>query len=123
MGRVIYANEAAARMLGYSSGRVLVEALPRDVMERLEVLDEEGNPFPLENLPGHRTLRGEERAEEVLRFRVPATGEERWSVVSAMPVFDERGIIRMAVNIFRDITERERPTICCERLGKPSAAG
>jgi PAS domain S-box-containing protein len=107
-GRVIYANEAAARMVGYPSGRAFVEAPLQETMERFEVLDEEGRPFPLENLPGRRALGGEEGAEEVLRFRVLATGEERWSIVRAVPVFDEGGRVRMAVNIFRDVTEQLR---------------
>jgi PAS domain S-box-containing protein len=107
-GRVIYANETAARMVGYPSGRAFVEAPLQEVMERFEVFDEEGHPFPLENLPGRRALGGEEGAEEVLRFRVIETGEERWSLVRAVPVFDEQKRVRMAVNIFRDITQRKR---------------
>jgi len=107
-GRVIYANEAAARLLGYSSAREFTEAPGGEVMAGFEVFDEEGRPFPLEDLPGRRTLSGEEGAEEVLRFRVLATSEERWSVVRAEPVFDERGEVRLAVNIFRDVTESRR---------------
>jgi signal transduction histidine kinase len=41
-------------------------------------------------------------------FRILATGEERWAVVKAMPIFGEQGTVRMAVNVFRDITERKR---------------
>jgi PAS domain S-box-containing protein len=107
-GRVIYANDAAAGMAGYPTGRALVEAPWQEVMERFEVLDEEGRPYPLENLPGRRALQGEEGAEEILRFHIVATGEERWSIVKAMPVFDAGGRVRMAVNIFRDVTERRR---------------
>src|SRR5918912_2114736 len=59
-------------------------------------------------LPGGRALRGEEGAEEVVCFRAVSTGEERWSVVKATPVFDEQGEVRFAVNIFRDITERKQ---------------
>jgi PAS domain S-box-containing protein len=77
-------------------------------MAGFEVFDEEGRPFPLGHLPGRRALSGEEGAEEVLRFRALATGEERWSVVRAEPVFDERGEVRVAVNIFRDVTESRR---------------
>ena len=104
-GRVIYANEAAARTLGYPSARAFLEAPLQEVMQRFEVFDELGRPFPLEMLPGRRALQGKEGTEEVLRFRVVATGEERWSVVRAMPVFDEDGRIRLAVNIFHDVTE------------------
>jgi PAS domain S-box-containing protein len=104
-GRVVYANEVAARMVGYASARAFLEAPLQEVMQRFEVFDESGGPFPLEELPGRRALQGEEGAEEVLCFRVVATGEERWSVVRAMPVFDEEGQIGMAVNIFHDVTE------------------
>jgi PAS domain S-box-containing protein len=107
-GRVFYANETAARMSGYSSVREFVEAPAEEVMSRFELLDEEGRPFPLERLPGRRVLGGEAEVEEVLRSRVVATGEERWSVVRATPVFDEEGRVRMAVSILRDITEQRR---------------
>lgn len=99
-GRVIYANEGAARTLGYPSARAFLEAPLKEVMQRFEVFDESGKPFPLEELPGRRALQGKEGIEEILRFRVLATGEERWSAVRAMPVFDEEGRIRLAVNIF-----------------------
>jgi PAS domain S-box-containing protein len=104
-GRVVYANEVAARMLGYPSARAFLETRLQEVMQKFEIFGESGRPFPLENLPGRRALEGEEGVEEVLRFRVVATGEERWSVVRAMPVFDEGGRIRLAVNIFHDITK------------------
>ena len=107
-GRLIYANEAAARLVGYPSARDFIDAPVRDVMGRFEVFDQEGRLFPLDRLPGRRALQGEEGAEEVLRFRVLATGEDRWAFVRAAPVFDERGEARVAVNIFRDITERRR---------------
>jgi PAS domain S-box-containing protein len=104
-GRVIYANEVAAKTVGYASARAFLEAPLQEVMQRFEVFDESGRPFPLENLPGRRALQGEEGIEEILRFRVVATGEERWSVVRAMPVCDEDGRIQLAVNIFHDVTE------------------
>ena len=56
-GRIIYANEAAARMIGYSSGHALVEASQRELMERSEVFDEEGRPFPREAFPGTQGAR------------------------------------------------------------------
>jgi PAS domain S-box-containing protein len=107
-GRIIYANETAARLVGFASARDLVEAAPGEVIARFELLDAEDDPLPLERLPGRRALGGEEGAEEVLRFRVLATGEERWARVKATPIFGEGGEVRMAVNIFRDVTERKR---------------
>jgi len=107
-GRIIYANETAARLVGFASARDLVEAAPGEVIARFKLLDAEDDPLPLERLPGRRALGGEEGAEEVLRFRVLATGEERWARVKATPIFGEGGEVRMAVNIFRDVTERKR---------------
>jgi PAS domain S-box-containing protein len=95
-------------MIGYPSARDLAEVPIQKVMERFELLDEEGRPFPIERLPGRRALAGEEGADEVLRFRVLATGEERWAIVKATPIFGEQGRVRMAVNIFRDITEQRQ---------------
>jgi PAS domain S-box-containing protein len=107
-GRLFYANAAAARMCGFSSVREFVEAPLEEVLSKFEILDESGEPFMVERLPGRRALRGEEDAEALLRFRVLETGEERWSVVRAKPVYDEEGRVRMAVNIMRDMTEQRR---------------
>jgi PAS domain S-box-containing protein len=114
-GRLFYANEKAARMSGYSSAKAFVEASPEEILSKFEILDAEGNPFPPEELPGRRVLKGEEAAEEVLRFRIRETGEERWSVVAAMPVFGEERV-RMAVTIMRDITEQRRAQLAQARL-------
>jgi len=107
-GKVIYANEAAARLTGFTSVQDVVQSPPDGLIARYELLDEEGRPFPADRLPGRRALNGEEGAEEVLRFRILATGEERWAIVQATPIFGEQGTVRMAVNIIRDITEGKR---------------
>jgi PAS domain S-box-containing protein len=107
-GRIIYANETAARLVGFSSARDLEESPLDELMARFELLDEEGRSFPAEKLPGRRALAGEEGPEEVLCFRILATDEERWAIVKAMPIFGEQGTVQMAVNIFRDITESKR---------------
>src|SRR5215213_26623 len=107
-GKVIYANEAAARLTGFSSVQEVMRSSPAEILARYEMLDEEGNPFPLDRLPGRRALEGEEGAEEVVCFRILATDEERWTVVKAMPIFGERGTVLIAVNILRDITENRR---------------
>lgn len=107
-GRLVYANEAAAGIIGYPSVRALMEASVPEMMRRFEVLDESGRPFPPERLPGRRALRGERDPEALLRYRELATGRERWAMVRAAPVFGERGHVMLSVNIFRDVTERVR---------------
>jgi PAS domain S-box-containing protein len=107
-GSIVFANEAAVRAFGYASARELMAAPLDEVMSRFEVLDEEGRPFPLERLPGRRALAGEEEAEEVLRFRVLGTGEERWSLVKASPIRNSDGQVAMAINVLEDVTEHKR---------------
>jgi signal transduction histidine kinase/CheY-like chemotaxis protein len=85
-------------------------------VERFDIWDEAGGALAAAELPARRALRGERAAETTLRFRVRATGEERWSQVKANPVFDERGQVQLAISIFRDITERKRAEEERERL-------
>jgi PAS domain S-box-containing protein len=120
-GGLVFANQGAALAIGFDSPDELVAAPVAEVMARFEVFDEEGHPFPLDRLPGRRALAGERNAGELVRFRVVATGEERWSYVSASPILDENGAVRFAVNIFQDVTDRRRIEEGQRFLGEASA--
>ncbi|MDP9370028.1 MAG: PAS domain S-box protein [Chloroflexota bacterium] len=106
-GRLVFANDAAASTLGFASVEALLAAPLPSVLERFEILDEAGAPFPLDRLPGRLALLGEQPPEVTLRYRVRETGEERTVMVRATPVY-ERGQVPLAINIFRDVTERKR---------------
>jgi PAS domain S-box-containing protein len=107
-GRLLFANQAALDLLGFESIEEL-QSEPGDwLRDRFEVLDEEGDQLPTERLPGRRALAGEGGAEEVVRFRLRATGEERWSAVKATPILDEDGFVTMAINVIEDITTHKR---------------
>jgi|GEM_PF-712087 len=107
-GQLIYANDAAARLIGYPSAETLLAEPLTEVMQRFEVMDEAGQPFPLAQLPGRLALQGLPVSERLLRFRTIATGEEHWSVVKATPSFDQRGQLRFVINMFQDITAIKR---------------
>ncbi|MHB8578150.1 MAG: PAS domain S-box protein, partial [Dehalococcoidia bacterium] len=82
-GRLVYANETAAHMLGFDSAEALLQAPPHDVMRHFEILGEGGDAFPAELLPGRRVIRGESVPELTLRFRTRATGAERWIAITS----------------------------------------
>jgi PAS domain S-box-containing protein len=107
-GRLVYANDAAARIIGYSSAQRLLEAPVEEVMQKFELIDEEGNPFPIEKLPGRKALQGHGSSSADIRFRVKETGAERWSYIKATPILDRDGRVELAVNIFQDVTELKR---------------
>jgi PAS domain S-box-containing protein len=106
-GQIVYANDAAARTLGFSSRQELLTTPVARIMERFELWDEAGDRLPLEELPGRLALQGEP-AERVVRYRNRQDGEERWAQVKATPISNEEGGVQFAVNIFHDITERHR---------------
>src|SRR5690606_26578050 len=88
-GRLVYANVAAARLLGFASAEALISAAPDEVQARTLVLDEAGQPLDPEARPGAAALRDGETRTATLRYRRAATGEERWVGVRASPIFDE----------------------------------
>ncbi|MDB4983533.1 MAG: Sensory box histidine kinase/response regulator [Myxococcales bacterium] len=107
-GRVVFANASAARTIGFESVEALLTAPTAQLLERFELFDESGQPFPKERLPARAVLAGEPSPAPVLmRYRVRATGEERWTTVQAFPVSGAGGKVVRAVNVFRDVT-RER---------------
>ena len=106
-GALAWANEAAARAMGFSSVDALMSTPISEVMKHFELFQESGEPFPIEALPGRRALTGVEEPGTVVGFRVVDTGEVRWSIVKAKPVIDGDGRVKYAVNIFHDITDRK----------------
>lgn len=104
-GRLVYANRAAARSMGFESAEELVAVSPKEILSRFEILDEEGRPFPFEDLPGRRALAGEPAGGVTLRYRDRRTGGERWSYVRAAPIRRGDDPPKLAVNVIQDVTE------------------
>jgi PAS domain S-box-containing protein len=107
-GQIIYANDAAVRVMGYSSAKELITTPVAQLTSRFELLDEHRQPFPLSKLPGRYALQGIEGPEAVIGWHYTETGDERWSVVKATPVKDDQGQVLFAINIFRDITKQKQ---------------
>lgn len=107
-GRLLFANDDAAAILGFSSPIELLGAGVAAVMERFQLLDEHGDPLDVAELPGRQALLGHDAPERLVRYRVTGTPGDRWSLVSARPVFSDDGRVRFAVNVFRDVTDLHR---------------
>jgi PAS domain S-box-containing protein len=108
-GQMVFANQAAADLLGYPTPGELTRALPGTVMPRFIVQDEQGRELDLENMPARQLFRGEQPEPLLVRNIVRATGEERWLIVRCSPIPDlETGRIDYAVNVFENITEVKR---------------
>jgi PAS domain S-box-containing protein len=107
-GRLVYANDAAARLVGFAAPSELLAAPPAELMARFNLLSFDGTPISPDQLPGRAALQGRVPEEMRLRFKILGTLEERWSVVRAVPARDSAGKVIYAINFFRDVTDEVR---------------
>jgi PAS domain S-box-containing protein len=108
-GRTIFANQAAADLLGFPTSAELTSAPPGAIMSRFRVSSEQGDELDLESMPARRLFRGEHPEPLLVQNVVRATGEERWLIVRASPIADpETARVDYAVNVFENITEVKR---------------
>jgi PAS domain S-box-containing protein len=108
-GELIYANDAAARSLGFASSDEMTAGSPAAFLERYELFDEDGGEFPPERLPGRLALRGENPEPTIVRYREVDSGIDMWSLIKATAIRDRDGTPLLAVNVIEDVTEqRER---------------
>ncbi|HZS25420.1 MAG TPA: PAS domain S-box protein [Gaiellaceae bacterium] len=110
--RIVYANDAAIRSVGFESREEMLAAPSEERLARFEILDEFGEPLAADDLPGRRALAGEP-TERTVQYRSRLTGEERWSVIRANPVYGGDGEVVMSVSVIRDVTASRSST---ERL-------
>jgi PAS domain S-box-containing protein len=107
-GKLVFANQAAARIIGFPDARALLAAPPDDILRRFELFDTKGAPLPLDRLPNRALLMGEKPTEQLVQYRVTEERQRRWSLVNASGVYAEDGRLQYVVNLFRDVTERQR---------------
>jgi PAS domain S-box-containing protein len=103
-GELVYANEAAARVVGFDSPEAMLEAGGQALIAEWVTVEEDGKPLSVPDLPGRKLLRGEEAAPMVLRAVHRATGRLRWTRTQAVPITDADGELAFAVNLIEDIT-------------------
>jgi PAS domain S-box-containing protein len=107
-GKLIFANEAAARLSGYASAEEMLATPLSEFARRFALFDEAGAVYPFNRLPGRAALQGEAGSEVTLRFRDRKLGVERWSMVRALPILAPDGAVRAAINIFKDVTAEKQ---------------
>jgi PAS domain S-box-containing protein len=103
-GRLLFANDAVARVVGLESADELLALTPEKRASLFEVFDADGARVKRSDLPPTKALSGTESAA-IVRIR-PRSGEgERWAALRSTPVFAPDGSVELVVNVTRDITE------------------
>jgi GAF domain-containing protein len=109
-GRMAYANQAAADLLGLPDVHAVLTAAPGELADRFEIRHPDGRPVAVEELPGYRVLRGEPAAPLLTQSIYKATGELHWFLTKATPLEDETGEM-LAVNVIEDVTEEHEAAL------------
>ena len=101
-GKLVYANAAAASLLGAESVEELLAAEPGELAARFIITREDGTPVQESDLPGQRLVAGEDAPTLLTHSIERRTGREYWLLTKAT-LLDDGGTL--AVNIIEDVTE------------------
>jgi PAS domain S-box-containing protein len=121
-GELVFVNQAAARLLGLDSIEEMTGATSAQLMALFDAFDERGRRLSLADLPSARAARGEIAAPLLVRNVVRATGEQRWLLHKATPVFEADGSLSMIVNVIEDLTEVKRAELAQRLLAEAGQA-
>jgi PAS domain S-box-containing protein len=100
-GEILFANRVARRMAGGERVGVPPSEWSRSYGFFVPFSEE---PFPADQLPLARAIRGEEVRDVEVFVRNAGAPEGAWVSVSGAPILDEEGTLSGGVVVFRDIT-------------------
>jgi len=103
---IVFANEAAATLLGYPSAAAASRAAPGEIPARFVLTREDGTPIVADELPGRRLIAGRP-APDVLAHAVQRDGGRVfWLLIKATPLEDDGH--RYAVIVIEDVTQEKQ---------------
>ena len=118
-GALIYANQAAARMLGFASAQELLATPVEQLMSAFETTKEDGSPLRVEELPGRQVIAGVREPEPLItRAQDRRSGEIAWRVTKASGVYASDETLKLVVNVIEDITEVKRAELTQRMLAR-----
>jgi PAS domain S-box-containing protein len=107
-GELIYANQAAAEMMGSGTPAEVVAQAGAELVGRYDFYHEDGTALAPGEFPGRQLLAGAEPGPLVMRVVDRQTGEQRWRMTTASAVHDSAGGLQMVVNVIADLTAVKR---------------
>ena len=116
-GDLVYANDTAARWLGFTRAQEVLEATEQELMGRLEVWAEDGTRLD-HDLIARRFREGRLPRGEHVRIALQATDEELWAVVSSEPINAPDGSLLYAVTTIEDVTQLKRSEFTQQLLAR-----
>jgi PAS domain S-box-containing protein len=120
--QIVFANAAAARLLGLASVDELTASAPGELMALFDVFDEGGRRLELADLPSAIVARGEPADPLLVRNVIRSTGEQRWLLHKATPVLDAESRLSLVVSVIEDLTEVKRAELAQRLLAEAGQA-
>jgi PAS domain S-box-containing protein len=104
-GRFLLFNPAAERMLGMGATEIPLQSWPQHYGT---FLSDRVTPFPYEQLPLVRAIRGESVDEVEVFIRHPIRPDGLWIRATGRPLREEGGALRGGLVVFGNITDQRR---------------
>ncbi len=104
-GSLVYVNNEAAKLTGYSSIDEMLKAPKLDYIYKFDLRNEYGKKFLVENLPGRIALQTGKNAQATVKFIHKRTGEVRWLTITSTVIYRGRERKPLVVNVMQDISE------------------
>lgn len=117
-GRMVYANEAVARLLGCDSVDEVLATPGKELAARFAISREDGSPVAPADLPSMRVLAGGPAESLLTRSVRIDSGVTSWLLTKATLIDDEE---RLAVTIIEDVTEAKDAELRQRFLAEASA--
>jgi PAS domain S-box-containing protein len=119
-GNLIYANQAAAEMMGFGAPHEVLAEPADALVGRYEFFHDDGSPLDPAEFPGRRVLTGADPEPLIMRVVDQGTGEQRWRMTKSSAVRDRQGHLTMVVNVIADITAVKRAELAQRLLAQAS---
>jgi GAF domain-containing protein len=103
-GNLVYANPAAAELVGFDELQDMVSAKPGPRDPRFQIRDEAGLPLDPASLPRRRAMRGEDPEPLFFRLDDAGAGRESWRLEKSTPILGSSGEVLYAVTTVEDVT-------------------
>ena len=104
-GDMVLLNKAATSVFGYAKSALPLEERVRKFGN---YLPDQKTPYPIEDLPIRRAMRGESVNDAEIFIRNERKPEGSWINVNARPLLGAHGELSGGVAVFRDVTNRKR---------------
>jgi PAS domain-containing protein len=122
-GKILYANQAALNVSGYSFPDTVQNevseadqvTLLTEALTQIDFRDQDGNALSLNELPGAKALKTGQTQISSIQFSGPNHRRSHWALVKASPVFNDNQQVEYVVNVLTDITDLKQTELQLER--------